>query len=344
MTSVPPFRSDNTAGVCPEVLDALGEVNRGLAAAYGQDDFSSRLNDAMSEVFERRSWCFPVSSGTAANALALSAISAADTVIACHTDAHILRNEDSATEFFTPGVRLEPIPGSAGRISFAGLSAFASTPEEARGRWSALSITQLSEAGTVYALDELVGLAEVAHRHAAKVHLDGARLGNAVVSLLAKPADVTWRSGIDIVSFGATKNGAMNADAVVTFDAGLAAQVECRLKRSGQLQSKMRFMAAQLMAMLKGDLWLRNATQANAMAQRLHARLSELAGVEILFPVDGNHIYAKLDPLQMLKLQKAGAGLWRVRTGEDDDPVFRLVTSFSTGPDEIDGFAALLTE
>jgi threonine aldolase len=344
MTTVPPFRSDNTAGAAPEVLEAIVKASEGPAAAYGKDNLSVALNEAMSEIFERRCWCFPVSSGTAANALALSAISAADTMIACHAEAHIVRHEDYAAEFFTPGVRLEPLTGDAGRISFDALEAFARAAEANRSRWSALGITQLTESGTVYGLDEIASLAEVAHRYGAQVHLDGARFANAVVSLHASPADLSWRGGVDILSFGATKNGALNADAIVAFDARVGAEVESRLKRSGQLQSKMRFMAAQLLAMLKGDLWLRNAAHANSMARRLHERLAGVSGVEILFPVDGNHLFVRLGAKQKLALQNAAAEPWRARTDESGEPIFRLVTSFSTGADEIDRFAALLAE
>lgn len=342
MTSIPLFRSDNTAGVSPQVLEALAVANRGLAAAYGQDDLSSALNDAMSEVFERRCWCFPVSSGTAANALALSAISATETVIACHSEAHILRNEDSATQFFTPGVRLEPLGGDDGRISADLLAAFARASASAESTWSALSLTQLTEAGTVYLPDEIASLAETAHACGAKVHLDGARFANAVVSLDCRPADMSWRMGVDILSFGATKNGAMNADAVITFDAILAAKVESRLKKSGQLTSKMRFMAAQLIAMLQEDLWLENAAHANAMAQRLHELLSGVSGVEIVHAVEGNHLFISLDAQQLSKLRDAATELWQVRTDKNGNPVFRIVTSFSTGADEIDRFINLL--
>jgi len=340
--SVPPFRSDNTSGICAEVLEAVVHANSGLAAAYGKDDLSAALNDAMSEVFERRCWCFPVSTGTAANALALSAVSAANTVVACHADAHVLRSEDSAAEFFTPGIRLQPLTGEAGRISSQALNRFAGTMATTEDRWSALSITQLTEAGTVYTLDETASLAELAHRYGAKVHMDGSRFANAVVSLASKPADASWRSGVDILSFGATKNGAMNADCVIALDADLAARVESILKRTGQLQSKMRFMAAQLMAMLSGDLWLKNAAHANAMAQRLRGRLAEIEGVEIVFPVEGNHVFVRLAPEPILVLEKANAVPWQARTDENGEPIFRMVTSFSTDAGELDGFAALL--
>jgi threonine aldolase len=344
LTRVQPFRSDNTAGVCPEVLEAIAAANRGLAAAYGNDDLSAALNAAMSNVFERRCWCFPVGTGTAANALALSALSTAATFIVCHTEAHILRNEDAAVERFTPGVRLEPLPGVDRRIAVGSLDAFARAADRIPGRWSALSLTQLTEAGTVYGLQDTALLAEIAHGYGARLHMDGARFANAVVSLRASPADVSWRNGVDILSFGATKNGTMNADAVLVFDAALARRVESCLKRAGQLYSKMRFMAAQLLAILENDLWLRNAEHANAMAQLLCQQLSALSDVDLVFPVQGNHVFVRLGARQTEMLKKAGMGLWQSGIDDMGRPVYRLVTSFATQPSDIEQLTVLLKD
>ena len=341
MSAPPPFRSDNTAGACPEVLEAIAEANRGLASAYGNDDLSAVLNEAMSDVFEHRSRCFPVGNGTSANALALSGLCEAGDVIACHMHAHILLNEDSAAQFFTGDVRMKPLFGDAGRIDAEALETFARVAKSrSEGRWTALSLTQLTEAGTVYSLEETAMLAGIARRGGAKVHMDGARFANAVASLRATPADLSWKRGVDVLSFGATKNGAMNVDAIVTFDAALAARIEARLKMSGQLYSKMRFMAAQLLALLKGGVWLRNARHANGMAEQLRERLSAVRGVEILSPVEGNHVFVKLDPDLFDRLEKASSAPWQSGTDDGGRPIYRLVTSYATTTTEIESFAA----
>jgi threonine aldolase len=209
-------------------------------------------------------------------------------------------------------------------------------------RWSALSLTQLTEAGTVYSLDKVSALAAIAHRGGARVHMDGARFANAVVALGATPADASWRSGVDILSFGATKNGTTNADAIVTFDKAVADATRSRLKKSGQLYSKMRFMAAQLLALLDDGLWLRNAGHANAMARRLRDQLAQCSGVKILHPVDGNHVFVRLSAPLTLRLVEVGSLPWRCGTDKQNHPVYRLVTSFTTEPEEVDRFAALL--
>jgi threonine aldolase len=209
-------------------------------------------------------------------------------------------------------------------------------------RWSALSLTQLTEAGTVYSLDETAALAAAARRHGARVHMDGARFANAVVALGAIPADASWRSGVDILSFGATKNGTINADAVVAFDETVAGAVQSRLKQSGQLYSKMRFMAAQLLALLEDGLWLKNAEHANAMAQRLNERISACCGVEILHAVEGNHLILRLAEPLVRRLTEVGSIPWQSDTDEQGQPIYRLVTSFDTKPEEVDRFAILV--
>jgi threonine aldolase len=343
MKTSPPFRSDNTAGACLAVLEAITRTNCGLASAYGTDDHSAALNEAMSDVFERRCWCFPVGTGTAANALALAAVAQVNTLIACHTGAHVLRSEDEAVRFFWPGIGFEPLPGKAGRIAIAMLEDAAREKcTSAPTRWSALSLTQLTEAGTVYSLDETAALAAAARRHGARVHMDGARLANAVVALGAIPADASWRSGVDILSFGATKNGTINADAVVAFDETVAGAVQSRLKQSGQLYSKMRFMAAQLLALLEDGLWLKNAEHANAMAQRLNERISACCGVEILHAVEGNHLILRLAEPLVRRLTEVGSIPWQSDTDEQGQPIYRLVTSFDTKPEEVDRFAILV--
>lgn len=339
MNPVPPFRSDNTAGACAAVMEAMARANDGQESAYGADEFSVALNKSMSDLFERQCWCSPVGTGTAANALALAAVSSAGTRIACHAGAHILRSEDEAVRFFSPGVQLEPLPGEGGRIAPNTLERKRAAAQFAR--WSALSLAQLTEAGTLYDTDAVAALCDIARHSGARVHMDGARFANAVATLGCTPAQASWRSGIDLLSFGATKNGGMNADAIVAFDRKTADAVRSRLKRSGQLTSKMRFMAVQLLALVDDGLWLRNARHANAMARRLRDRLAMCADVEILHAVDGNHLFLRLAEPLARHLGAAGALPWRSGSDEQGRPIYRLVTSFATAAEEVDRFAAL---
>ena len=341
MTTVPPFRSDNIAGACTEVIEAIAKTNSGVEHAYGGDALSAALDETMSRLFERRCWCFPVGTGTAANALALAAVSGPETLIACHERAHILCNEDAAVELISPSARLVPLPGDAGRISPGALDTFARR-HSGNGRWAALSLTQLTEAGTVYGLDQTAALAGAARRAGARVHMDGARFANAAVALGATPADVTWRAGVDVLSLGATKNGSLNADAVVAFDEGLSNRIRANLRRTGQLYSKMRFMAAQLLTLFEGDLWISNARHANSMARRLADSLSGCHGVEIVHSVNGNHVFLRLEEAVAAGLERTGMMPWRSGTDERGRPIYRLVTSFATEADEVDRFAAAL--
>ncbi len=323
------FASDNAAVVDPRIMAALAACNEGSAPPYGADDVSRRLNGVYSEVFERETFVFPVSSGTAANGLALGSVTPPYGVVFCHELAHIVVSEAGSVEFYTGGGRLVLLKGEHNKLAPATLEAalVGYGPEFAHQmRASTLSLTQATERGTVYALDELRALAGAARSAGLKVHMDGARFANALVHLGATPAEMTWRSGIDIVSFGTTKNGTMMSEAVIVFDKEIAEVLRFKHKRAGFLHSKMRFFAAQLIAYVVDGLWLENARAANGTAQRIAERLAATPGVTLAHPVEVNQIFAHIAPAAHKSLQQAGIDLRR--WGSSGGDLYRLVTSY----------------
>src|SRR5882757_3065764 len=274
------FASDNTASIAPEILQALVSGNDGFALGYGHDDVTRTVERRIGEIFERDVAVFLVPTGTAANALALAHVSPPWGAVFAHSEAHILTDECGAPEFFGSGLKLVGMPGVGCKIAPETLGETVShyeghTPHQVVP--AAFSFAQASEAGTIYRPDEIAALAKLAHAHGMKVHMDGARFANAMVRMNASPADVTWKAGVDVLSFGATKGGAMAAEAVVFFDRPLAANMAERRKRAGHLVSKHRYLALQFQAFLKDDCWLRFARHANAMADRLAVGLAAAA-------------------------------------------------------------------
>jgi threonine aldolase len=341
------FASDNTAPVAPSILDAIVQANDGYARGYGNDDWTAGVERALSDVFEREVAAFLVPTGTAANALALAHVTPPFGVVFCHGESHIVTDECGAPEFFGHGLRLEGLAGEAGKLDAATLRAALSrygghSPHQMLA--SALSITQASEAGTIYRTDEIAALCEIAHGRALTVHMDGARFANALVRLNATPAQLTWQSGVDVLSFGATKGGALAAEAVVFFDPTRAAAFGERRKRGGHLLSKHRFVAAQFAAYLAGGYWLKLARHANAMADRLSQKLTA-SGLPPVWPVEANLVFVKLPRALDAKLQAAGATYY-VRNSdyvklEPGEVLVRLVTSFATRDADVDRFAEL---
>src|SRR3954454_17090741 len=270
------FASDNTAGIAPEILQALAAGNDGFAMGYGNDDVTRAVERRIGEIFERDVAVFLVPTGTAANALALAHISPPWGAVFAHAEAHILTDECGAPEFFGSGLKLVGMPGAGCKIAPETLAETVTRYEGHAPHQvipAAFSFAQACEAGTIYRPDEIAALAKIAHAHGMKVHMDGARFANALVRMNASPAEVTWKTGVDVLSFGATKGGAMAAEAVVFFDRELAANMAERRKRAGHLVSKHRFLALQMQAFLAGDCWLRLARHANAMADRLAGRV-----------------------------------------------------------------------
>jgi len=327
--------SDNTSCACPEVMDAVIAANSGIASSYGNDVYSQNLNDVFSEIFETRVEVFPVLSGTACNALALSALTPSFGKVFCHEMAHINTDECAAPEFFTGGAKLIPIASPDGKITPERLGAVirgANVVHSAQP--AALSIAQSCEVGRVYQLTEISALSATAREHGLQVHMDGARFANALVALEASPAEMTWKSGIDVLSFGGTKNGCLAAEAVVFFKPELVKSFPYLHKRSGQLISKMRYVSTQLEAYVKNGVWLRNARHANAMAARLSAGLASMPGIELAYPTQANEIFVRLGRPVIDHLNAAG---FTVTEGElDGTAPPRFVTAWNTTTSEID--------
>ncbi len=334
------FASDNLAGALPEVMDAVARAGKGALAAYGGDELTKRMETRVSEVFERDCAVFLVGTGSAANALALSILSPPFGRIFVHPGAHSQTDECGAPEFFTGGAKLHPVAGEHGKIAPADLdAAIAGVGKDPH--WappSAMSVTQVTEAGTVYSAAELGSLGEVAKKHKLGFHLDGARFGNALASRNASPAEMSWKAGVDILSFGGTKNGCLALEAVVMFDKAKAEEMAYRRMRGGHLFSKMRFFAAQMEAYLEGDLWLRTARRSNEMAKRLADGLKAIPGAEILHPVDANEIFLKLPRKVVDGLEADGFRFYRWTEGTH--PMIRLVASFETTIGEVDALLA----
>jgi threonine aldolase len=342
------FASDNSAGMAPAVLDAIVKANRGFALGYGRDDVTARVARRVGEIFERDVAVFLVPTGTAANALALAHLSPPWGAVLCHAESHIITDECGAPEFFGSGLKLIGLPGEAGKIALP-------TLREAveRGPWggphhvtaSVLSLSQATEAGTLYRAEEIHALAELAHERGLAVHMDGARFANALARMNVSPAEATWKAGVDVLSLGATKAGALAAEAVVFFEPARAAGMPERRKRGGHLVSKHRFIAAQFEAFFAADLWLGLARHANQKADRLAARLSA-AGLSPVWPVEANEVFVILPRAVHVRLKTAGANyyLWASHSLPEgaavggDAVLVRLVTSFATTDDEIAQF------
>jgi threonine aldolase len=346
------FASDNTAGMAPAIRDALIAANAGFALGYGQDDLTRRLEQRMSELFERDVAVFLVPTGTAANALSLAHLCPPWGAVLCHAESHIVTDECGAPEFFGGGLRLAGLPGVGCKLRPATLRAAITRYSGHRPHQSnaaVVSLTQASEAGTIYQVDEIQALAEIAHGHGVAVHMDGARFSNALARLGVTPAQATWKAGVDALSFGATKGGALAAEAVVIFDPARADFRGERRKRAGHLSSKHRFLAAQFLAFLADGYWLKLASHANQMADRLADGL-HAAGFPAVWPVEANLVFAKLPRASEARLKQAGAAFY-VRNSDSlpdgqmigpDEMLVRLVTSFATQAPDVDRFIALL--
>jgi threonine aldolase len=334
------FASDNVAGVSPEILQAILDANAGRAMPYGGDAISARLERRFAEIFEHEVAVFPVATGTAANALALAAVAPPWGAVFCHEDSHIATDECGAPEFFSAGAKLVTLSGKQGKLWPDALANRLTGKGVVHNvQPAAISVSQQSEAGTHYRPSEVAALGDLARRHGVALHMDGARFANAVVGLGCAPAAITWRAGVDVLSFGATKNGALAAEAMIFFDRSKAADLGFRRKRAGHLMSKMRFLAAQLEAYVSGELWLRNARHANAMAARLSGGLARLPGVTLLYPTDGNEIFVELPEAAITALEAAGFKFYRWGA----QPIIRLVTAFDTAVADVDAFLAAAT-
>ncbi len=332
------FFSDNAAAPCPEVLAAIADAAPASRSGYDGDAISARLDAAFEALFGAPCTVFPVVTGTAANALSLAAMVPPYGAIVCHDEAHIQVDECGAPGFFTGGASLLLVPGAAGKLSPAGiatgLASHRGDTHQVQAR--ALSITQATEAGTVYSVAEVAALAEYGRAQGWRVHMDGARFANAVAHLGCHPGDISCRAGVDILSFGTIKNGGLSAEAIVVFDAALADDLRFRRKRAGQMPSKGRFQAAQLLAMLADNLWLRNAARANAGAARIAEKLAD----RLLYPVEANEIFVQLHAGEADRLRAAGFGFYDWGAAGANEA--RFVIAWDTPEADIDGLVAAL--
>jgi threonine aldolase len=327
------FASDNAYGVWPEMLAALARANEGAVPSYGDDEITARVRAKLAEVFAHDVIVHPVVTGTAANALALATIVPPHGAVLCHRESHIARDECGAPEFFSHGAKLVEIDGEDAKLTPAALEANLAHFQKGfvhHSQPKAVSITQATELGTAYTPDEIAAIAKLAHAHDMKVHMDGARFANALVHLGCTPAEATWRAGVDVLSFGATKNGALAAEAVIFFHEADAADFEYRRKKSGHLLSKMRFVSAQLDAYLDSNLWLKRAAHANALARRLAEGLGEIPGAELAHPVEANAVFVRLPDAAIARLREAGARFYDWSPPAGGRTLVRLVLSFAT--------------
>lgn len=329
------FASDNTAPAHPRVMEALARANQAPTMPYGNDELTRAMEAKIAALFERDTNVFLVSTGTAANALSLAAACPPWGVVYCHPESHIDDDECGAPEFYTGGAKLAGVDGAHGKIDPAAL-------EEALARSGAgvvhhaqpavLSLTNATEAGTVYSPDEIARLAGIARKHRLKVHLDGARFANALVRQGCTPAEATWRAGVDILSFGGTKNGCLAVEAIVVFDPDLAATLAFRRKRAGHLFSKQRYLAAQMEGYLADGLWLDLARRANAIAATLGEGLAALPGAALVHKVEANEVFVDLPEAAIAAIEKAGFAVYR--WNGPGTTRLRLVASWSSREDD----------
>ena len=334
------FRSDNTGRAAPEILDALISANDGTTLGYGADEWTAQLQDRYSDLFETRVRVFPVATGTAANALSLAAIAPSWGLVFCSAAAHINTSEANAAGFFGGGLKLAPVAGEYGKVDAGALAQVLTgfPPGQLhRGQPAAVSLTQASDLGAVYRLDEVRAVAEIAKARGLLTHMDGARFANAMARLQCSPADLSWRAGVDILSFGATKNGGALADAIVVFKPEIADGLAVQLRRAGQVWSKMRFASAQLMAYIENGLWLRLATQSNRAAARIAAGIEGAPGLKLVAPVEANEIFLELPDGAMDGLEADGFQFYRRSA-----TLARFVCRFDVTDAEADALVASL--
>jgi threonine aldolase len=335
------FGSDNNAGMCPQALAAFVAANgAGHTTGYGDDPWTARACDLLRELFETDAQVFFVFGGTAANALTLAHICRPYHSVIAHADAHIQQSEAGATGLFGGGTSLETLDTPHAKLTPEAVAALAGRPRTGHSvKPRALSLTQATEMGTVYSREELGALGEVARRCGLKVHMDGARFANAVAALGCAPADISWRIGVDVLVFGGVKNGLATGEAILIFDKELAHEFEWRVMQGGQLNSKMRLVAAPWIGLLEGGAWLANAHHANAMARRLWEHIARVEGVRAMAPVESNGVFVELPSTVQARLREKG---WRFYPWGADG--CRFMCAWDTTPETVDRFAADLAD
>jgi threonine aldolase len=336
------FASDNYSGICPEAWAAMAEANASHVPGYGDDVWTQRATDKIREIFETDCEVYFVFNGTSANSLSIASLCQSYHSILCHELAHVETAECGAPEFFANGSKIILLPGANGKVTSMEVQRAVKKRSDVHfPKPRALSLTQATEVGTVYSVAEMQKLTEAAKTLGLRVHMDGARFANAVASLAVAPADITWRAGVDVLSFGGTKNGLALGEAVVFFDRELAREFGYRRKQGGQLASKMRFLSAPWLGVLQDGAWLRHARHANEMATRLEVGLEKISGVKITYPVESNGVFASIPPAAEEQLHARG---WHFYTGVITGAESRLMCSWDTTTEDVDAFIADLRE
>ncbi|MBV9130789.1 MAG: low specificity L-threonine aldolase [Verrucomicrobia bacterium] len=332
------FASDNNAGCCPEVLAALQDSSPGHLVAYGSDAITAKAKDAFRELFESDCEVFFVFNGTAANSLAIGSFCSRHHSILCHRHSHIESDECNAPGFLNQGLRIVIVEGAQGKVDLR------SVQEALRGKRDihasqprVISLTNITELGTLYRPKEIAELADFAKSKGLAVHVDGARFANAVASADCAPAELSWKAGVDVLVFGGTKNGLAFGEAVVFFKKQDSSDFMYRMKQSGQLASKMRFLAAQWLGLLSNGKWLEHARHANAMAERLYSQISQVETTKLLFPREGNAVFVKIPEPIVARLYELG---WRFYTDVGPGGGARLMCSWDTTEHDVDQFVA----
>lgn len=327
------FASDTWAGICPEALQALAEANSGHADAYGDDSWTGRATALLKEFFETDCAVFFVMTGTAANSLALAALCQSYHSVLCHADAHVQTDECGGPEYAARGVKLITLPGRQGKLEPDALRQAANRRRDIHShKPRVISLSQATEVGTVYSVDEMKAVADVARELELFVHVDGARFANALTTLNVLPRAITWQVGVDVLCFGGTKNGLAAGDAIVFFNKELAQEFEYRRKQAGHLLAKMRYVAAPWVALLESDAWLRNARHANTMARQMEQELRAFTEVRVLYPVQANGVFVEMPRRWSEGMHERGWHFYTIADGE------RLMCSWDTQPADIAAF------
>lgn len=336
------FYSDNTSAVNPEIIEAISNCSSSFSKPYGQDKYSEKLEKIMCEIFETKLKVFLVSTGTASNSIALKTLTPGYGTIFCTPESHIYNDESSAPEFFTGGAKLKPISSVNAKIQVAKIEndirkSIDHYPHI--GKPSTISLTQTTELGTVYSLDELQAICDFSKKNNLRIHMDGARFSGALSYINTTPANLTWKAGVDILSLGATKNGALMGEMIILFDMDLLEKLTFSHKQAGQLLSKTRYMSAQCLRWFEDDLWIKNATSANKMATQLSAIFNSLTSLKVIYPVQSNEVFVSLGKELAAYLKENGVGFhhW-------EDDLYRFVTSWQTSPSEIQSVEKLLNK
>ena len=336
------FASDNYSGICPEAWAAMTEANAGHEVSYGNDTWTQRAADLLREIFETDCEVFFVFNGTAANSLSLASLCQPYHSMLCHERAHVETSECGAPEFFSNGSKILLLQGANGKIDPAEIQRAVSKRSDIHyPKPKVLSLTQATEVGTVYSVDGIKSLAAEARKLGLLVQMDGARFANAIASLGVTPKEITWQAGVDVLCFGGSKNGIALGEVVVFFDHALARDFDYRCKQGGQLASKMRFLSAPWVGMLKDGAWLRHAAHANAMARRLEVGLRKIPGVHIGYPVESNAVFAKFPAATEKQMRELG---WQFYTGVITPEESRLMCSWDTTREDVDAFVSDLRE